>query len=183
MKKITIFRFLIFSIFFFGYVTGCSKSIKNIEDASKRLGKNPYFEVDNQPVQRNEFIEYNPEDIASLTIYGKKSAVKLFGNKAKDGAVTVETIKYATDKYETFFKSVSSEYKEMLTETKPEDIQYILNDSVLTKHFAASLSSLDLKTLKDIKIIERTELVNKYQVNDKLKGVVIRANLPENKNK
>ena len=170
-------------IFFFTVliVTSC-KTSNHLPPAEAvgRLGANPYFEVDGNPVSHNDLSKYEPTDIASLTTYYGKDATNRFGERAKDGAVIIETKKFAINKYESLFKSHSADYKKVIEGTHRSEIQYILNDRILTENFEGDLASINSRLLKQIKVIDQKELLDKFQVEGKKVGVVIRASRPKN---
>lgn len=161
-------------------LTSCQTTKQSPEETIQKLGENPYFEIDSKPLTQSELKKYNPNDIASLTTYYDKDAKKRFGEKAKDGAVIIETKKFATNRYETFFKSYSKEYEKMLNQKQKEEIQYILNDRILTENYEGDLASIDKSLIKEIKIIDKKELIEKYQIQNKTVGVLIKANAPKN---
>jgi hypothetical protein len=171
IKRILFFTLII--------VTGCKTSNLPPDKAVEKLGANPYFEIDGQPVSQNDLGKYNPTDIATVTTYYDKDAVKRFGEKAKDGAVTIETKNFATTKYETFFKSYSKAYEQMIITTDRNEIQYILNDRVLTEDFEGVLALLNSKLLKDLKIVDQVILLDKYTVQNKKVGVILKADRPK----
>jgi hypothetical protein len=171
IKRVLFFTLLI--------VTGCKTSNLPPDKAVDKLGANPYFEIDGQPVSQSDLGKYNPTDIASLTTYYDKDAIKRFGEKAKDGAVTIETKPFATNKYETFFKSYSKAYEQMIIATDRNEIQYILNDRVLTENFEGDLALLNSKLLKELKIIDQGILLDKYKVQNKKVGVILKADRPK----
>jgi hypothetical protein len=159
-------------------ITGCTNRLTPTK-AIHKLGPNPYFEVDGIYISKSDLSTLNPSDIASLTTYYDKEATNICGEKAKDGAVIIETKKYATEKFENFFKSVSKEYEEILNNTEEIDIQYILNDRVLVDNFEGTLASIDSLTFKSIRLINRDELESAYQIKGKKIGVIIKASRPK----
>lgn len=159
-------------------LASCGTTIRTPEEAVQKLGANPYFEIDGKVVIPAELADYNPADIASLTTYYNKDAKKRFGEKAKDGAVIIETKEFATNRFETFFKSISKDYEKVLNETPNEELQYILNDRILTEDYEGYLASIDKNLLKEIKIIDQKELIERYQIQNKKVGVVIIADAP-----
>nr|WP_321237636.1 hypothetical protein [uncultured Psychroserpens sp.] len=150
------------------------------KNATKQLGPNPYYEVDGKSVDKNTFMSLNPDNISTLTIYYDEEAIDLFNEKGKDGAITIQTIAYAKKKYQSLFKSYSSEYNEIINEYSENEIQYILNGRILKDDFEGKLSLIDEKLLKSIKIIDSSKLNKKYEINDKKVGVVIKAKRPKN---
>lgn len=89
MKINPLFYFVI--IFFLISCRGSQKS--TIENPSRGLGENPYILIDSKPVTKEVFRKINPEEISSITVINKKNGEKLYGIKAKHGAILVETIK------------------------------------------------------------------------------------------
>lgn len=155
-------------------VVSC-KTYISPEKAAEKLGDNSYFEVNEQAVSQNDIMNYSGSDIATLKVYFDKKAIRQFGDKAKDGAVIIMTKEFATSKYETLFKEFSEDYKRMINNTNKEEIQYILNDQILTANYEGDLASLNTKLLKKIAIIDEKELFDKYEIQDKNVGVIIRA--------
>lgn len=103
-------------------------------------------------------LKIDSEDVALVSTYFGKEAKQLYGKKAKDGVVIIQTKKFATNKYETFFKSYSQDYEQMLSITDRKDIQYILNDNVLTEDFEGSLALLNNELLKELKVVNQETL-------------------------
>jgi hypothetical protein len=164
------------SIFLFLLILICSCARKlTPTEAVQKLGASPYIEVDDIAKSQSEINSINPSDVASLTVYYDKEAIKLYGEKAMDGAVLVKTTSYAINQFETLFKGFSQEYEEMLRITERGEIQYILNERVLTSDFEGILARLSEKTLKRITIIDSLELDKKYQIKNKKIGVLVKA--------
>ena len=123
-------------------LVSCQSSKLTPDQATGKLGEKPYFEIDGEAVSQDQPQDYNPNEIAALTSYFDKEAVKLYGKKAKDGAVIIETKKYATNKYIAFFKESSNAYRELVESPDNYNIQYLLNDRVLTdKKVGVSITS------------------------------------------
>jgi hypothetical protein len=158
---------------------GCKPAQVAPEKVTQNLGPDPYFTIDEQPVDRNEIGKYQPTDIASVTVYYGKDAKKNFGDKAKDGAVCVLTKAFATHKYETFFKSYSKEYEKIMKEYDKGDIQYILNERILNENFEGDLASINKKLIKGLTIIDPKILADKYQITGKKIGVLIASKRPK----
>jgi hypothetical protein len=174
-------KYMIKKILFFALLgtISCKPTLVPPEKAVEKLGPDPYFQIDGNRVGRNELGKYNPEDIAVLTTYYDKDATKRFGDSAKDGAVVIETRKFATDKFEAFFKSYSKEYARILETTDKSEIQYILNDRVLIKDFEGDLASVSKKLIKSLTIVNQHTLSDNYKVFDKKVGVVIKSKKPK----
>ena len=115
-----------------------------------------------------------------MTTYYDKDAKKRFGEKAKDGAVIIETKEFARNRYETFFKSYSKDYEKMLSQTQKRNPIALWNDRILTENDEGDLASIDKNLIKEIKIIDQKELIEKYQIQNKTVGVIIKAEAPNN---
>lgn len=159
--------------------SGCKSTVTTPDEALKKLGKNPHYEVDGKPVNEQDLLKIDSEDVALVSTYFGKEAKQLYRKKAKDGVVIIQTKKFATNKYETFFKSYSQDYEQMLSITDRKDIQYILNDNVLTEDFEGSLALLNNELLKELKVVNQETLSEKYDINDKKIGVILVADTPK----
>jgi len=162
-------------ILFLLFIIGCKSQQIGPAKAIEKLGANPYFMIDEQPVDKSELMKYEPTSIALVTTYYDKDAIKNFGDKAKDGAVLILTKSFATNKYETLFKSFSKDYEKVLIENNKNDIQYILNDRILIDKFEGTLASIDNKLLKNVKIIDQKTLAEKFQITNKKVGILIKS--------
>jgi len=159
-------------------ICSCSHRITPTE-AVKKLGQNPYYEFDGKPVEFSFLKNVDPMNISVIHTYYDKEAIKLYGEKAKDGAVLIETRTFAKNKYETFFKKCSSEYSDMISKSDTSDIQYILNERVLKKNIEGDLSLITEKNFKSLKLVDSQELESKYQVPSKKIGVIVKAKRPK----
>ena len=120
--------------------------------------------------------EYQPTDIAVVTVYKDTNAIRLVGEQGKFGAVYVETKKFARNKYWNFFKSKSEDYfKTVPTPQSDSSVIYILNDKVLKTNFEGDLSGIDEKTFIALNIIGKQKLEKGYNISDKAFGVIIRT--------
>jgi len=159
--------------------SACKSTNTTPQQVLKNLGENPYYEVDGQPKNEENLLKIDSEDVALVSAYFGKEAKQLYGKKAKDGVVIIQTKKFATNKYETFFKSYSQDYEQMLSVIDSKDIQYVLNDNVLTEDFEGSLTLLNNELLKELKVINQETLSEKYDINDKKIGVILVADTPK----
>jgi hypothetical protein len=150
-------------------------------EAANKLGPNPHFIIDGQASDKSAMQTMEAEDVASLTAYYGKDAKSRYGDKAKDGAVEIETKAYAKEKYQKVLKEASSEYKSRLeAEGGDNNFQYILNGKALTGNYIGDLACLTPDLLKEIRIVGSEELINSYNIDGKAAGVVITANPPKN---
>jgi len=154
---------------------------KSPEKVVAKLGKNPLFFLDSVSITRQEMSKFNPTNLASLTLFEGKEVVLTLGDKAKDGAVYLESIPFAKKRFHRYFKTKSKEFENLVPNLESDtSVQYILNDKVLKQKYEGDLSSIDDKIFQEIKIISKDELINNYGIADKLIGVFIRSKVPEN---
>jgi len=165
-------------VLFLLFIIGCKSTKVPADKAVEKLGPNPYFIIDGQPSDHSDIMKYKPTDVASITVYYGRLAVNTFGEKAKDGAVSISTKIFATNKYETLFKTFSKDYEKALRENDKSDIQYILNGRILTKDIEGDLASINNKLLKQLRIIDERELADKFKVTNKKVGVLIKSRKP-----
>ena len=120
--------------------------------------------------------EYQPTDIAVVTVYKDSNAIKLVGEQGRFGAVYVETKKFARSRYWNFFKSKSAEYfKTVPTLQSDSSVIYILNGKILKTNFEGDLSGIDETTFIDLEVIDKRKLTKDYNISDKAFGVIIRT--------
>ncbi len=148
----------------------------------KQLFNDPVFFIDSVNVTRLEMQEYQPTDIAVVTVYKDTNAIKLVGEQGKFGAVYVETKKFARNKYWNYFKTKSADYLKIVpTPQSDSSVIYILNDKVLKTNFEGDLSGIDDKNFIELNIIDKQKLNKDYNISDKTFGVVVRTKLKDKK--
>jgi len=154
---------------------------KSPEKVGAKLGQNPLFFLDSISITREEMSKFNPNNLASLTLFEGKEAVLTLGDKAKDGAVYLESIPFAKKRFHRYFKTKSREFENLVPNLESDtSVQYILNGKVLKQNQVGDLSSIDDKIFQEIKIISKDGLIKNYGITDKLIGVFIRSKVPEN---
>ncbi len=142
----------------------------------KQLFNDPVFFIDSVNVTRIEIQEYQPTDIAVMTVYKDTNAIKLVGEQGKFGAVYVETKKFARNKYWNYFKTKSADYLKIVpTPQSDSSVIYILNDKVLTTNFEGDLSGIDDKNFIELIVIDQQKLNKDYNILDKSFGVIVRT--------
>jgi hypothetical protein len=169
-----------FLLFIFSIVT-LSVTAQSPKRAIKKLGNDPVFFIDSVNVDKEELGKYNPQEIATVSVYKGKEAIALVGPEGKDGAVYIETKTYGRTKYIRYFSGKSSDYAKIVDSPQKDScVQYILNKRILKDNFEGDLSLIDDKTFKSIKVIDKTSLQKMYQVMDKQYGVIVESSVPEN---
>ena len=142
----------------------------------KQFFNDPVFFIDSINVTRIEMQEYQPTDIAVVTVYKDTNAIKLVGEQGKFGAVYVETKKFARNKYWNYFKSKSADYLKIVpTLQSDSSVIYILNEKVLRTNFEGDLSGIDDNNFIELNLIDKQKLNKDYNISDKSYGVIIRT--------
>jgi hypothetical protein len=145
----------------------------------KKLGADPVFFIDSINVDKAELNNYQPTEIAAVSVYKDSNAINLVGPDGKDGAVYLITKKFAKNKYWQFFKSKSSDYEKIaLTVESDSSFQYVLNKRLLKINFEGDLYLIDDDIFKNIKIIDKATLQKEFGVTDKEYGVLIESDKP-----
>ncbi len=148
--------------------------------ALKKLGEKPVFFIDSVSVLQEDLQKYDPNEISSVTVYKDKKAIELLGDDGKDGAVYIETKKFCKNRYWKYFAAKSPEYKQKVNSPENDvNVQYILNERVLSIDFEGTLAAIDDKVFKSIKLLTKEELIKKYQIEDKDFGFQIISDTPK----
>jgi hypothetical protein len=147
--------------------------------AIKKLGSDPVFFVDSANIDKSDLHNYQPTDIATVSIYHDSDAIRLVGPDGKDGAVYIETKTFARKRYWQFFSSKSPEYAKIVPEAGSDTaIQYILNKRILTTNFEGDLAIINDSIFKRITILDKEALQDQYHITDKTYGVLIESAKP-----
>jgi len=148
----------------------------------KKLGSNPVFFIDSLNVLQSDIQKYNPEQIASVTVFKDQEAINILGEDGKDGVVYIETIPFAKKRYWKFFSTKSNSYADLLPNFDSDStVQYILNTKVLAeKGFEGNLASINDEIFKEISIIDKVALEKQYGITNKVYGVLIVSDVPKN---
>jgi len=143
------------------------------------LKKSPIIFVDSVLVSWADLKKYDPNDIASVTVYKYSPESKNYNSQA-DETIYVETKQFSTKRFLKYFKSRSQDFNKLLASQQSDNsFQYILNGEVLNKDYEGKLAAINDKDFKSITIIRKDELVNKYGNTDKTFGIVIVSDVPE----
>lgn len=146
----------------------------------KKLGEDPLYFIDSVNVDKSEVLKYDSKDIGIITVVKKDNAIKLLGEDGKDGAIYIETKIFVKSRYWKFFSSKSKEYSEIVKSPENDTtIQYILNKRILENNFEGDLALIDNKIFKSITIINKQELIDKYNIYNKEFGVIIISEVPD----
>lgn len=153
----------------------CFSAHKKIETVAKEIArKEPVYFIDSVRVSKADLLGYEPNDIASVTVYKEASAIKILGPEGKSGLVYIETKQFCKHRYWTYFRSKSASYAKLVPSVESDaNVAYILNTKVLAKNYESNLSAINDRTFKDLQVINKDKLMKEYGVTDKDYGVVI----------
>lgn len=164
-------------------VISCYKPSKENETNYTLTPTDPVFFVDSVRMTKNDLLKYEPNQIASVTVYKDKSAWEKFGSEAVNGLIYIETKDFAKKRYWNFLSSKSIEYKKLVPEpSQDNNVVYILNNKVLKENFEGDLASINNENFINIKIITSEILKSDFDITNKKGGVVI-TKKPTEKNK
>lgn len=156
----------------------CYNILKRVNNRYKKLFDDPVFFIDSINVTRIELQKYEPTEIALVTVYKDTNAIKLVGPQGKDGAVYIETKKFARNKYWNLFKTKSDDYlKAVPSPENDTSVVYILNGKVLKTNYEGDLSVIDDAAFINLKVIDRQNLIKDYAITNKTYGILIKANV------
>jgi hypothetical protein len=166
---------------------GCSNKITPTS-AVQKLDSIPYFELDGRVITNKDLPSIDPNEIALVSIYKNKEAIKRFGKQASNGAVIILTKQNATKSFESVFSSFSNSYKDVISQYTEDEIQYILNGRRLYHNYEADLAVICKKNIRSLKIIPVNDLPKDYHINDpneinvneKKIGIIIESKRPKN---
>ncbi len=80
--------------------------------------------------------QYDPADMAAITVYKDTNAVKLIGPEGRNGVVYLETRKFARNRYWKLFSTRSPEYRKAVPNPESDStVAYILNGQALSGSF------------------------------------------------
>ncbi len=137
----------------------------------------PMYFLDSIRVNKGVLQNYQPSEIALVTVYKDSSAIKLVGKEAKNGLIYITTKEFARDHYRNYFKSKSAEYATAVANEKNEKkAVYILNGKVLASNIESDLFNINESNFISLIIIDKDKLKKYYHVSGKTFGVVIKTN-------
>lgn len=125
--------------------------------------KSKAYYVDGVKVTEQEANNIKPDNLANVRFEA-------------DGSVNFTTRTSACNLYWNYFKSKSEAYAAVVPALKDiYNVQYIINGTILTHGFDATLANVNDANLVSIDVIEQDELTKQYGVSDKPYGVIIRT--------
>lgn len=178
MKKFTLTIAICLAMF---SLFGQSDSAEVHEKAPASIIKDtPLLIIDSVIVSMDSIKNINPNDIADVTVLKEKTRLAVYGERGRKGVIIAETKPFARKKYIHFLRLSSKGYDSLYRQIGSDSsFQYILNGKVLTQNYEGSLASLSLQKLTDIQILNKQQLKDSFDIDDKDYGVAI---ISENKN-
>jgi hypothetical protein len=145
-------------------------------DLFQEPANEPIFYLDSIQVNKRVLNLYGPTEIAAVVVYKDTSAIRIAGEKGKNGVIYITTKAHARDKYWTYFKLKSLDYLNAVPSIKKEEnVVYILNGKVLTKDFEGDLYFIDNSNFIDLKVIDKNQLQKEYNIKNKKFGIIIKT--------
>jgi len=142
----------------------------------------PLFFVDSVRVDCATGSSFQPNEIATMTVFRDSNATRLAGNDAKNGLIYIISKTFARSHYWKYFSSRSAAYKKAAPDLQKESaIVYILDGKVVKEHSESDLFDVNDENFRDLKVIDGKMLKDEYGVSDKMVGVVIRTKPKEKK--
>ena len=170
-KKILLVTLLISTIIAFAQ--------DNPQTAIGKLGPDPIFLIDSQKVRQSDLLKYSPDSIATVIILYDTSAIKNYGDSAKDGAVIIETRSFARSNFIAFFRKSSQPYDSLYKVVGNDNsFTYILNDKVQKGNYEGNLSAISEELFGGLEILTKEQLYLKYNIRDKQFGILVHSKTP-----
>jgi len=161
-------------------VASCYSLQNNETSVVIENSNDPVFFIDSIQVNKTVLQSYNPNEIASITVYKSADAIRRM-KKATNGLIYIETKEFAKNRYWEYFKSKSQEYAKIVPSLDSDmNVQYILNKRILKNNFEGDLATINDKIFKGIQIIDKQQLMRDYNIKDKEFGVIITSDIPDN---
>lgn len=150
------------------------------KSAMSKLGPNPMFIVDSQKISQSDLAKLNSDSVAGVNVLYDTSAVKLFGDSAKDGVVIIETRAFARRIFISFFRTHSHSYDSLYTTIGNDtSFAYIINDKIQKGNYEGNLSLINEELFIGLEILSKDELITKYNINNKQFGILVKSKKPK----
>lgn len=163
-------------------VLSCYRLYNKPTNVFKEPDNEPIFFLDSIRVNSGVLTSYEPNEIASITVFKDTTAIRILGPEGKNGVIYIYTKDYAKSKYWDYLKCKSKDYlKAVPSADKDEGVVYILDGKVLEKNFEGDLFNLDDSRFFDMKVIDKKTLKKEFKIGDKNWGILIRTNLKKEK--
>lgn len=151
------------------------------QKVQKQLGAAPVFFIDSVEVEPSALQQYQPENIASVSVYKDSTARRLVGPRGQDGVIYTETKPFAVRRYRRFFALKSVAYAQLVAAGTPDStIQYVLNGRPLMEKYEGDLSLVDNQTFQSLNVLDRTALRQRYPTSNRASySVLVTSRVPK----
>lgn len=137
----------------------------------------PLYFVDSIRVNSGVLKNFQPTEIAYVSVYKDSNAIRIAGNDAVNGAIYIITKSFARQHYWGYFQSKSADYRNEVPDLKTEaDVIYILNDKILEKDYEGTLFTINNDNFIELTVVGSKFLKKTYNILGKSIGVVIKTN-------
>lgn len=124
--------------------------------AARKLGPNPLLIVDSQEVNRLGLSRYKPDSIATVVMLYDTTATKRYVATAADGAVVIETLSFARQRFVSFFRKVSKAYDGLYASLgSNSSFAYIINDKVQIGSYEGNLSAISEVEFEGLRVLTK----------------------------
>ena len=169
------------NIFFIIFITPFFSFSQQRASGTPKLGPHPVIIVDSVRLTHDEFMAFDPNTIASMTVLTDTDATNHYGTDAKDGVALIQTKVFARKHYIAFLRKKSPAYDSLYTVCNSDTtFQYIINDKIKTKNFEGDLATLDDWLFISLEVLTEEQLKTKYNISGKKYGIFIAAKRPQN---
>lgn len=153
---------------------------QNSENEFKNIPKNPVYFLDSVKITSVEMANLNAQDFTLITVQNEKEMLESLQDGTKDGAIYIETRKFAKKRFVKFFNSKSKDFRKIYSlENDDSKFAYILNGKALSGNFEGGLASIKDEDLQSLQVVNKKELQKKYSISGKDYGILITAKVPE----
>ena len=137
----------------------------------------PLYFVDSIRVNSGFLKNFQPTEIAYVSVYKDSNAIRLAGKDAVNGAIYIITKSFARQHYWEYFRSKSADYHNKVPDLKTEaEVIYILNDKILEKDYEGTLFTINNDNFIQLTVVGSEFLNKTYVIHGKSIGVVIKTN-------
>lgn len=138
----------------------------------KTEGKQLIF-IDSMNIFYDELMDFNPEEILTISLLKNEEAIPVYGEYGKDGVLFIETKQFvyhqSMKKLSSYNKAISSIFENH----KPEEIEIFINKKMTGDDMLYALAELDWVKVKEVEIVRHDELKSIYKVENKKVGIFI----------
>jgi hypothetical protein len=168
-------------IFCFFFSLAISASAQETQKpVSGKIGPRSLFIIDSQRVKASDIAKYSPDSVTTVVVIFDTSAIRLYGDSAKNGVVIVETRSFARRKFISFFRKSSPQYDSLFTAVGNDSgFQYIINGNLQIGNYEGNLSSITDELFEGLEILTKEQLKTKYNIIDKLFGILVHSKTPK----